>query len=430
MEKLVSQQNARAPKDKGLAAPGRTWSSPAGLVPAKGKAVSDGTSSVKTLKEDWRRRQLLAKDFIKDRADNELLEAAGLGDAGLYNLSLMHGQTARRKASRKRPLIKAPNTTPMGTSPPATPSRGAGQSNSAITKEAKEIQELCAILKQDAIDTMRRMENQDSSQSRTRRREGTIFGNSPQNTITGEVMRRAVEAKFKGEIPEDMPNSEELACIFGTIVYELLDKFGTLGHAMQALDRGSRGRLNQKEWERNVDRATSNKVEPDDLSRIFKILDQDNDGELSFEDVLRFDPVTTMLTRDAPEDKEELVLFEFDKQKAHAQLIRQRKAAVCHNLFFSTKDRRNITASLQEMERRKAEKGKPGKDNLNPLKELAKKYREKNSKSNLTDDSSDEDLDQEYEGRYQELQRSTSEQAIKRNSSLGSVRRESSLRIS
>jgi len=404
LERPVSQSSVRSTRRAALSSASRSWTSP--LLVNK-PIEPTGVSSVEATLEDFRRQRLLTKDFIVQRGDMNLtvIEAEKQGDSGLYELGLFHGQSARIKAARKRPPMKPIEEDHAILDPRGrTPSRSSARKPSKSGRSSiRELQELCGLLKHEAVEMRKRMQQEEPHQQRIHRRKATVCNSMQQNMVTRQAVERAVEAKFRDEISYATPNDEELSQKFGILVHELMEKYGSLGNAMQVIDKLKKGRIGRHDWEKYAEKAVNHKVDSGDLGRIFAVLDKDHDGYVTFEDVLRFDPVTIMVTREpTPKRKEELVFDELDQQKAHAQLIRQRKAAVCHNLFFSS-DHRNITATLQEIEMRKVEKGLVRKDGLDLLQDFARKYRETQSKPGNSvmrgDASSSDDDDADKEER-------------------------------
>jgi hypothetical protein len=282
----------------------RSWSSSA---TSKGNAAGKGDTLVKrpanlsdasvaSWTQDSKQKSVLTK----------LADAAEVEQAcSPYDLHLFHGQAARVKEDKakkrmKRPPINAAEnlrtSTPQGEKKPASSSTGCHRRSNLMCGSTyaavSEVQQLCNILTKSRQDHVRQMEDIERGVARS--------SSKPANKFEG--VRRGLESQFKdsiriqgGSIAGD---NLEVVPFFSSFIIYLLEGFGTLAKAMDHLGRSlpKKGRLTHQQFISAVADAGFDDelitIQDTKLGKIFRVLDQDNDGDITYEDVTCYQPRT------------------------------------------------------------------------------------------------------------------------------------------
>lgn len=307
---------------------------------------------METTLQSLRRKEVQDKEVLCV-AKSQALDRE-LGDSLMYDLVLMHGRTARRKAAGVRKKEPRPVSS-GGFEPERHPS------------SAEQIHQLCEAIKADTRETLKRFDRK-------------LHGYGTESAKS-DFWRDEVEMSFRNSISnaDQMAGVEELVSAFGHLAMFLIETYGTLRDGMGQLERLTMGwlkpskKLTSQDWERGL-RQVGLKIKPSLLDRIFEILDKDGDGEITADDVARFEPMELQEERRAAWQStvpREALELESGKEKAFAQLVRQRRGAVRGTLLFSL-SRYDATASMQEIRLRKEEQGKLDQEHFTD--ELARRF--------------------------------------------------------
>eukprot|EP00747_Dinoflagellata_sp_TGD_P165515 gnl/TRDRNA2_/TRDRNA2_186871_c0_seq1.p1 gnl/TRDRNA2_/TRDRNA2_186871_c0~~gnl/TRDRNA2_/TRDRNA2_186871_c0_seq1.p1 ORF type:complete len:439 (+),score=96.16 gnl/TRDRNA2_/TRDRNA2_186871_c0_seq1:79-1395(+) len=324
-----------------------------------------------------RRQSYLGQDIFKETMRNPM------ADMRLYELKVLHNSIARKKFEKlkREAQPKASAKTTMRRS-----KRGSLKDWHELT-HLEQVNTLASVVKTDTLKTLTTLLAPEEVED--------AMGNKmkPDEHIW-VIVRRALEAHMS-EIMYASPDPpsdfevDDVCKAFVSIIEFLYDTCGSLKSVFKTMDHYDRGRIVLKDWEDFLNKHGFKGCSNSMRTKVFHYMDRNADNELTVDDIMIFQQHTLLLEKEKKSrvraDQSEAIILSSDPADRHAQIHRQRRGGLLKDLTSSKQ--RDLPITFSEMNKRKAEQGKPLQDVVSSFKNIMANVKATGAPGNDDDDT-------------------------------------------